>query len=92
MVMGSSTSFLLIGGGLIYIQLKKITQMYGGRTNSPSSSLRFLPTRGRKSLVRDVLIVLSHVPSLFMTSLVQTAGYEIEAPTVELSRLLNVDI
>ena len=35
-VMGSSTSFLLIGPGeLIYIQLKR-TEMYGGRTISLS--------------------------------------------------------
>ena len=35
MVIGSSTSLLLIGGDLIYIQLKT-TQIYGGRTILPS--------------------------------------------------------
>ena len=37
MVMGSPTSFLLIGGELIYMQLKN-TQMYGGRTISPADN------------------------------------------------------
>ena len=40
MVMGSSTSFLLIGGELIYMQLKRRkTQMYGGRKISPKITI-----------------------------------------------------